>query len=87
MRPQIIVEGNPVTQNSAGMLDRFKAVTMHALFLDGADQSFDHAVLLRAMRGNELLLQSVALHECSVTAGCEDQSIIGSKQEWGLHFA
>ena len=87
MRPQVIVKGNPVTQNSAGMLDRFKAVTMHALFLDGSDQSFDHAVLLRAMRGNELLLQSVALYECSVTAGCEDQPIIGSKQKRCFDFA
>ena len=87
MRPQIIVEGNPVTQHSAGMLNGFKAVTMHALFFDGSDQSFDHAVLLWAMRGNELLLEPVALHQCGVAAGCEDQPIIRSKQKWGLHFA
>lgn len=40
MRPQIIVEGNSVTQNTAGVLDGFKAVTMYALFLNRADQSF-----------------------------------------------
>ena len=69
MRPQMIVEGNPATQHTAGMLDGFKAITMYALFFDGADQSFDHAVLLRAMRGNELLLQPVALNVCGVAAG------------------
>lgn len=87
MRPHIVVEGNPVTQNMAGMLDRFKAVTMNALFLDRTDQSFDHAVLLWAMRGNELLLQSVAFDQRRVAAGSEDQPIIGSKQERSFHFA
>ena len=72
MRPQIIVEGNPVTQHAAGMLDGFKAVTMHTLFLDRTDKSFDHAVLLWAMRRNELLLQPVALDQSRVAAGRED---------------
>lgn len=49
MRPQIIVKGDPVSQYPTGMLDRFKAVTMDALLFDGADQSFDHAVLLCVM--------------------------------------
>lgn len=87
MRPQIIVEGNPVTQYTAGMLDGFKAVTMNALLFNGSDQSFDHPVLLRAMRGNEFLLQPVALHQSGIAARSEDQPIIGSKQERGLHFA
>lgn len=87
MRPHIVVEGNPVTQHSAGVLDGFKAVTMHALFLDGSDQSFNHPILLWAMRGNELLLQPVALDQSRVAAGREDQPIIGSKQEWRFDFA
>jgi hypothetical protein len=78
MRPQVIVKGNPVTQNSAGMLDSFKAITMHALSLDGLDQSFDHPVLLGAMRGNELLLQPIVFDQSRVTARSRDQPIIES---------
>ncbi len=87
MWPHIVVEGNPVTEHTAGVLDGFKAVTMHALLLNRADQSFDHAVLLRAMRSNELLLQPVAFDQCGVAAGGEDQPIIGSKQERRVDFA
>ncbi len=81
MWSHIVVEGNPVTQHTAGVLDGFKAVTMHALLFYRTDQSFDHPVLLRAMRGNELLLQPVALHRCGVAARGEDQAIIRAKQE------
>jgi len=69
------------------MLDGFKSVTMYALFLDGSDQSFDHPILLWAMRGNELLLQAIALDQSRVAAGREDQPIIGSKQKRRFDFA
>ena len=87
MRPQIVVEGNPVADDSAGMLDGFKAVAMHALLFDRPDQPFDHTVLLRAMRGNEFLLQAVALHQCGVAARGEHQPVIGPKQEWAVNLA
>ena len=87
MWPQMVIEGYPVTKNTAGVLDRFKAVAMHTLFLDRSNESFDHAVLLWAMRGNELLLQSVALHQGCVAAGSKNQPVIRPKQEWCVDSA
>ena len=42
------------------MLDAVEALAMDALLFQCPDHAFDHAVLLRAVRGDELLLQPVA---------------------------
>lgn len=42
---------------------------------------FDHAVLLRAMRGDELLAQIVASDQRRVVAAGKEQSVVGSQQE------
>lgn len=42
------------------MLQRFEAVPMHALLLERSDHPLDQAVLLRAVRRDELLVQPVA---------------------------
>lgn len=45
---------------TAGMLQRFEAVPMHALLLARADHPLDQAVLLGAVWRDELLAQPVA---------------------------
>ena len=64
----MVIEVDPVTDNSHRVLPGFGAVAMNALLLQGPDQSFDHAVLLRAMRRDELLTQAVAPHESTFTS-------------------
>ena len=43
---------NPVGDRTTGMLQRFEAMTMHALLLERADHPLDHAALLGAVRGD-----------------------------------
>ena len=72
----VVVKANPVSNDSAGMLQALKAVTVHALLLETADHTFDHAVLLRAVRRNELLLHPVTFHQSRKVAAGEHQSVI-----------
>ena len=48
------------------MLLSFKAMTMHALLFQRLDDPFNHAVLLWAVRRDELLLEAVTAHEARV---------------------
>lgn len=58
---------------------------MHALFFHRADHAFDHPVLLRAVRRDELLAQPIVSHQRGVAARGEDQPVIGSQQERRRH--
>jgi len=58
-----------------------------ALLLQGPDDAFDHAILLRAMRRDELLLQSVTPRQSGVTATGEHQAVIRAQQELRRHSA
>lgn len=58
------------------MLDALEAVAMNALPFQRPDHALDHAVLLRAVRGDELLLQPVAFDQCRVAAAGEHQAVI-----------
>jgi len=66
MRSAVVVELDPVTQHARCILQAFEAMAVCALLFHSPDQSLHHAVLLRAMRGDELLLQSVAAHQAGV---------------------
>src|ERR1700761_6140099 len=81
MRPPGVVEANPVADDSAGVLQGLEPMSMHALLLERSDQPFHHAVLLRAVRRDELLAQSVAAYEGCVIATGKDQPVIRSQQE------
>lgn len=59
MRPAVVIEADPVANDATGVLQCFEAMPMSALLLQGSDDAFDHAILLRAMRRDELLLQTV----------------------------
>jgi hypothetical protein len=56
----VIVEADPVANDMTVMLDRFKPVVMGALLLQGYDHLINHTVVLRAVRRDELLPQSIA---------------------------
>jgi hypothetical protein len=59
--PPVVVEPNPVSNDSAGVLQGLEPVTMHALVFERADDPLHHAVLLWAVGGDELLLQTIVL--------------------------
>lgn len=77
----MVVELDPIADHSAGVLLVFEAVAVRALLLQGADDPLDHAVLLRAVRRDELLFQSVAAHQLRVAATGEHQAVVGPQQE------
>ncbi len=60
MRASGVVEADPVTDGACRVLDAVEPLAMDALFFDRADDALDHAVLLGAMWGDELLLQAIA---------------------------
>ena len=57
MRSLVVVEPNPVTNDSADMLQGLESVTMHTLVFERADDPLHHAVLLWAVGGDELLFE------------------------------
>ena len=87
MRAPVVVKASPFTDDAAGVLDGLEAMPMRALFFQCADHAFDHAVLLRAMRRDELLAQAVASHQRGVATRREDQPVVGSQQERRRHAA
>ena len=72
MRAAGVVELDPVPDGAGGVLDAFEAVSMHALLFQRPYDAFDHTVLLRAMRGDELLLQAIAADQSRVMAAGEE---------------
>lgn len=78
----MVVELNPVGDCTAGMLQRFEAMSVHALLLERADHAFDHPVLLWAVRRDELLTQAITPYPGRVIAAREDQTVVAAKQEW-----
>ena len=76
---------NVSSRYAAGVLDILEAMPMRALFFEGTDDALNHAVLLRAMRRDELLAQPVASRQRGVAARREDQSVVRSQQERHRH--
>lgn len=56
----MVVQADPVCDHAAGVLQGFEPVAMHALVFERSDHALDHAVLLRAVGNDELLLQAMA---------------------------
>ena len=81
----LVVEPDPVTQYTAGVLQGFEPVPVGTLLLDRADDPLDHAVLLRAVWGDELLLQAVASDQTGIAAAGEHQAIVRAQQEGPWH--
>lgn len=47
-----------------------------AIHFERSDHALDHAVLLRAVRGDELLLQAIAFDQGRVAAAGEHQTVV-----------
>jgi hypothetical protein len=60
MWPPGVVEPDPIAEDAGSVPLRLEAVAMQAMLFQGADEAFDHAILLRAVRGDSLLAQDVA---------------------------
>ena len=59
---------------------------MGALLLQRADDPFHHAVLLRAMRRDEFLLQAIAARQGGVFPARENQAVIAAQKERLLYL-
>ena len=81
MRALVVVEADPVADGAGRVLDAVEALAMDALLFQRPDYAFDHAVLLRAVWRDELLLQAVAPDQGGVAAAGEGQVIVGPQQE------
>lgn len=76
-----IVKGDPVADRTARVLQALRSIPVNALLFQSSDDPFDHAVLFRCVRCDELLTQAVASDQPGEAATGEDQAIIGSQYE------
>lgn len=63
----MVVKLDPVGNGAAGMLQRLEAVSVYALLLERADHALDHSVLLRTVRRDERLPQTVTAYQSRVS--------------------
>jgi len=82
----VIVEVDPVSDCSCCVLKALESMPMNALLLEGSDDAFNHSILLRAMRGYELLFEAITTNKPRVIAARKNQSIIGTQKEWVFDF-
>lgn len=62
-------------------------MSVDALLLEGPNDAFDHAVLLRTVRRNKLLLQAVTSDELSECQTGKNKAIIGTQEERALDLS
>ena len=87
MGPAMVVELNPIGNDSCCMLLRFKSMSMDTLFFQSPNQPLYHAVLLRTMWRDKFLSQSITLHPLCVVAAGKHQSVIRTQQERCWHMS
>lgn len=71
-----ILEVDPISDCSVCVLKALEGMPMNALLLESSNYPFDHTVLLRAMRGYELLFKAIAFDETGIIPTCKNQAII-----------
>lgn len=81
----LVVEGDPVSDHTQCVHLALKAMSMQTPYLHHPDHMLHNPVLLRAVRGDELLLQPIAAHQSGVVAAGENETIVRAKQERLLH--
>lgn len=70
----MVVKLNPVADHAAGVLQSLETMPVRALFLQSVDYPLHYAILLRAVRCYELLLETIATHQSREGAAGEDQA-------------
>ena len=68
VRAPVVVEVDPFSNQTTGMLQRFEPVPMHALLLERMNHPLDQAILLGTMRRDEFLTQAIASDQRIVRA-------------------
>ena len=68
----VVLEADPVADGACRVLDAVETLALDALLFQCPDDAFDHAVLLRAVWRDELLLQAVAADQRGVAPRCEE---------------
>jgi len=79
--PTGVVEADPLCDDTRGVLLGFKAMTMDALLFQSSDNAFNHSILLRAVRCDELLLEAVTAHEARVGPRGKNEPVVRPQQE------
>ena len=87
MRAPVGIKADPTANGATGMPQRLESGSLHALLFQRADHPFDHPVLLRAVRRDELLPQPVAAYQRRVATTGEDQAIVGAQKERQRHLS
>ena len=62
MRPSGVVEADPFSDDTGSVLLGYEAMTMYALLPQRSDHAFDHPVLLRAVRCDQLVSKLITAH-------------------------
>ena len=78
VRPPLVVPADPCADGAPGVGEAVEALNPDALLFQAAEESLDDPVLLRAVRGDELLLEPVVLAGGPETAALEDQPIVAA---------
>ncbi len=76
MRPLLVVPLHPVPNDPPRLLERRKHVLPDAIFFEYAKEPFDDPVLLRPIRRDEFLLQSIASTGPPEPAALKDQPVV-----------
>jgi hypothetical protein len=87
MRAAIVVEIDLVANGPSGVLNAFKAMSVCALFLQCSDDALHHAVLLLAVRCDELLFQTIAAKQSYEMPTGKNQPVVRSEKNLVIHFA
>ena len=82
MRPAMVVEADPVPDCAGSVLYAVEALAMNALLLQGSDDALDHAILLRAVRRDELLLEAIAADQRRELLAGKNKAVVRSQQEF-----
>ena len=83
----VVVERDPITDGAAGVGEALETLAVNALFFERPDQPFHHAVLLWAMRRDELLLQAVASDESGIFARRKNQPVVRPQKKRSFDFS
>ena len=71
----------PVSDCSVCVCQTLEPLPVNALLSQRADETLHHAVLLRAVRRDKLLLQAIASHQRCVVARCENETVVAAQKE------
>lgn len=83
MRSLLVVVADPGGNGLLGLVEGLEVVEPGALFLQAAEETLDHAVLLGRVRGDELLAQLVVTTSGAEAAGLEDEPVVAAQDGRG----